>query len=132
MSLMPERQARSVRGDSRLKQRILHAGNLTLHGVDRGPNLAWSNFLGSQLAQLFDLKEVVKGITFRCRDQPRPLPSRELARSDAQNAKNFSSKISFHVSGRFASLGLLSRCRLVLTIRLLFTCIIGTAKPNIK
>lgn len=124
-----------MRKNTSLKQRILHPGNLALHGIERSANHRRSHLLSAKFAQLPDLKKIVKGITFGDSDQSSTLPSRQLVRADAQYAQYFSSKISFH-GFRFATpqlgLRLVSRQRSDLTIRLLFTLIMGRGNANIK
>src|SRR5262249_45196516 len=49
-SLMPEGKPRATREDPSFQQRVLHSGNLLLHGIERGTNHCRPDLFGSELA----------------------------------------------------------------------------------
>ena len=78
------------------EQRILHAGNALLHGLERLADDGRTHALGAQVADFLDLEQFEEGITFRRGHKTSFLPSLELAGSEPENAQQICSAITVH------------------------------------
>jgi hypothetical protein len=96
MSLMTESHAVACRKGARLKQGILHAGDLFLHGLKRLPYHGRPYFAGTQIANFLDLQKIKKGILLRGGYQSGFFPTRQLTRREPKYAKQVRSSISVH------------------------------------
>src|SRR3981189_3934569 len=93
---MPEGHAMSALIGAGLKQWILHAGNLFLHGFERLPDDGRSNTLGAEVAHFLYLHEIEEGILFARRYQSRLLPGLKLARNEPKNDQQVCAAIATH------------------------------------
>ena len=73
---MAEGDSLARRESSGFKQRIFHAGNLLLHGIERLPYHRRPHFAGAQITHFLDLQEVEKRIALGGRYQSSFFPSR--------------------------------------------------------
>src|SRR5690349_4307288 len=94
---MTEGDAMAGGKSARFKQRVFHAGNLLLHGLERLPDDGGAHFTRAQITHLLDLQKVKKGITFGSGYQFGLFPSCQLTRRDPKYAKQIRSTISVHV-----------------------------------
>ena len=90
--------ARSDAEGAGFEQRILHAGHLLLHGLQRFANDGRAHTFGAQVTNLFKLEEVVEGKRLGNRSKSGALPANELLGRDVQYPKDVRSTISIHVS----------------------------------
>src|SRR5437868_2323349 len=93
---MPIRNSASHVEGAGLEQRVLHPGDLLLHGLQRLENHGRAHALGAQVAYLPQLDQVVEGEVFGFRSEARLLPARQLLGGDVQDAKNVRSSVAIH------------------------------------
>src|SRR5581483_10083214 len=98
MSLVTEGHPRAGGECARLEQRVLHAGDLLLHGAQRFPDHGGAHSLGAQVAHFLHLQQIKEGITVAGGYQPGSLPLGELTGSDAQNPQYVGSAVTLHCS----------------------------------
>src|SRR5271166_2488102 len=101
---MTERHARSHIVGARLEQRVLHAGYLLLHGLERLADDSRTHALGAQVANFDELEEIVPGEGIGNGNKSRALPTGQLARGDVQETKNTLSTVSIHVNAKLIEL----------------------------
>ncbi|HEX6880601.1 MAG TPA: hypothetical protein VF135_09570, partial [Terriglobales bacterium] len=94
---------------SSFQERILHAADGFLHGFQRFTDNRGPDLLGAQVADFFQLKEIVKreGLTYR--DEPSALPTGQLSRRYVKDPKYVRSMVIIHSPQASLNSGLLSR-----------------------
>src|ERR1035438_1251872 len=93
---MPEGDAAAAAIRAGFEQRIFHARNLFLHGLERLADHGGTNPLRAQIANFLDLYEIEKRILVCSRNQSRLLPGLELARNEPKNTEQLGAAISIH------------------------------------
>ena len=84
--------------DAGLNQRVLHAGHLLAHGLQRLPYDRGAHPLGTKVTDFLELKQVGEGKSFGNWNESCTLPADELVGGDMQDTKDVRSTVSIHVS----------------------------------
>ncbi len=95
-AIVPEGDPVPVGEGGGFEQGIVHAGDLLLHGLQRLANDGRAHFLGTQVADFFDLQEVKKRVVLSGGHQSSFFPTGQLTRREPQNAKQVGSTVSVH------------------------------------